>query len=552
MLKTLIIDNLTLIDHVELDFNAGLICFTGETGAGKSVFLSALKLLAGQRCERMALRPGTETCKIEALFSFNQEQCRAIDALLTSNDIPVCENGELILRRSFGKQQKISINGTLTSLNVLKSLGKFWLEFHTPNEPQRLFSKQVQMELLDRFANIEQQAHDYQINFREYTQLQQQLQTLIQEVRSNPGVIDFLKKQCKLFETLELTSDFIEQLELDFKRVNQKETCLQILQNIHNCFNETPGLNESIDRLQHFLASLQIHWPQAQSLVEQCQQVRIEIQDIENTCTQEQNTFDLDPEQCQHIQQNMQVWLELKHHYGPSLSQVIQAKQELQNKLDILEHGETKIQALQMQCSKLETICREKAQQLHHQREQCLQTLTFKITECLQTLGFQHPKFEIQLECNNILTQEGLSEICFKFASDKTLPSLPLNQVASSGELSRILLALKNVLNDTSNIPVLVFDEIDANVGGEIGQKVGNLLKNLGKRAQIFCVTHLPQVAGQAHWHYLVSKSLKDTIPTIQFKMLDTPELRSHELARMLGDAKSTSALKHAQTLLSV
>ena len=352
MLKTLIIDNLALIDHVEFDFSSGLICFTGETGAGKSVFLSALKLLAGQRCERMTLRPGTDKCRIEGLFSFTQEQIHPINSLLTEYDIPLCEEGELIIRRSFGKQQRISVNGVLTSL-------------------------------LDRFAGVENQVQDFQSSFDEYAYLLHQLQTIEQEIQTAPGVIDFLKKQYESFNLIKLSSEYIEQLELDFKRLSQKETCLSIFQNIHNCLNDPHGLNETIDLLQNSLDLLHLHWPQAQSLVEQCQQVRLEIQDIENTCTHEQDNFDLDPEHCEQIQRNMQTWMELKHHYGPSLEQVIQAKKDLQAKLDRIENGETKIQEIRLKCYNLEKICREKAEQLHSQREQCIPKLTQLVVQCL-------------------------------------------------------------------------------------------------------------------------------------------------------------------------
>lgn len=294
-----------------------------------------------------------------------------------------------------------------------------------------------------------------------------------------------------------------------------------------------------------------LHWPQAQSLVEQCQQVRVEIQDIENTCIHEQDNFDLDPAYCEQIQRNMQTWMELKHHYGPPLEQVIQAKKDLQKKLDRIENGETKIQEIRLKCHNIEQICREKANQLHMQREQCIPKLTQLVVQCLQTLGFQNPKFEIKFNPSNTLHRYGFYDICFQFASAKTLSCSSLDRVASSGELSRILLALKNVLHDASSVPVSVFDEIDANIGGQIGKNVGNLLKNLGQNSQVFCVTHLPQVAGQADSHYLVEKSFVNSIPTIQFKVLDTNEKRYHELARMLGDANSDSALNHAKTLLN-
>ncbi|MGX8716895.1 MAG: DNA repair protein RecN, partial [bacterium] len=262
--------------------------------------------------------------------------------------------------------------------------------------------------------------------------------------------------------------------------------------------------------------------------------------------------FDLDPEQCARIQQNMQMWLNLQQRYGNSLEQVITARDALKQQLDNAEHGEEKIFQLQNQCEACEKQCREWAGRLHEARASKIKPLENLIVDCLKSLGFRNPKFEIALSVQEDLDNYGHSSVAFNFASDVALPCLPLGNVASSGELSRVLLALKSVLNDTRSVPVLVFDEIDANVGGEIGQKVGCLLKKLGQNAQVFCVTHLPQVASQGDYHFYVSKSVKDQIPTIQFEILADNDARCHELARMLGNANSTSALQHAKTLLDM
>lgn len=552
MLKTLVIDNLALIDHAEFEFDSGLTCFTGETGAGKSVFLSALKLLAGQRCERMALRPGTTQGKIEGLFNFSGNLLASVQVFLEENDIPLCEDGALIIRRTFGDKQKISLNGSLTTLTTLKALGALWLEFHTPSEPQRLFQPTVQIDLLDRYCGLDKDRKQYQKFYSDYVALRQQLRTLKAQVQLSPEALAYLQNQLQEFATLDLSKDAIEQLEREFKRISQKEECLQILREIEAIFGETPGLNLSLDRLQNSLMQLSSRLDTAQSLMEQLQKARIELQDIESACEQEQNSFDLDPEQCARIQQNMQTWLNLQQRYGNSLEQVIAARDVLKQQLDNAEHGEEKIFQLQNQCEACEKQCREWAGRLHEARASKIKPLENLIVDCLKSLGFRNPKFEITLSIQEDLDNYGYSSVIFNFASDVALPCLPLGNVASSGELSRVLLALKSVLNDTRSVPVLVFDEIDANVGGEIGQKVGCLLKKLGQNAQVFCVTHLPQVASQGDHHFYVSKSVKDQIPTIRFEILADNDARCHELARMLGNANSTSALQHAKTLLNV
>jgi ATPase involved in DNA repair len=550
MLKTLIIDNLALIDHAEFEFDSGLTCFTGETGAGKSVFLSALKLLAGQRCERMSLRPGTSQGKIEGLFEFKDALLETVQAFLEDNDITPCEEGTLIVRRTFGDKQKISLNGNLVPLTTLKALGALWLEFHTPSEPQRLFQPSVQIDLLDRYCGLAEDRKHYEKLYKEYTDVRQQLQALKAQVQLSPEALAYLKNQLQAFAELELSQEAIEQLEREFKRISQKEECLQILHAIQAVFGETPGLNLSLDQLQNHLLQLASRLDTAQPLVEQLQKARIELQDIEAACEQEQNSFDLDPEQCARIQQRMQIWLDLQQRYGNSLEQVLSAKESLTQQLDNAEHGEEKIFQLQSQYELCEKNCREWACRLHKARESKIKSLEELITDCLKSLGFRNPKFEIALTIKQELDNRGLSSVVFNFASDAALPCLPLGNVASSGELSRVLLALKSVLNDVQSVPILVFDEIDANVGGEIGQKVGCLLKRLGQNAQVFCVTHLPQVASQSDHHFYVTKSVKDQIPTIQFEALKEVNARCRELARMLGNPDSASALQHAKTLL--
>lgn len=552
MLKTLVINNLALIDHAEFEFDSGLTCFTGETGAGKSVFLSALKLLAGQRCERMALRPGTTQGKIEGLFEFSGALLATIEAFLEENDIPPCEDGTLIIRRTFGDKQKISLNGSLTTLTTLKALGALWLEFHTPSEPQRLFQPAVQMDLLDRYCGLDEDRKQYQKLYGDYTDLQQQLKALKAQVQLSPEALAYLQNQLQEFASLDLSKEAIEQLEREFKRISQKEECLQILREIEAVFGETPGLNLSLDQLQNSLMQLSARLDTAQPLMEQLQKARIELQDIESACEQEQNSFDLDPEQCARIQQNMQTWLNLQQRYGNSLEQVISARDTLKQQLDNAEHGEEKIFQLQNQCEACEKHCREWASRLHEARASKIKPLETLIVDCMKSLGFRNPKFEIALNIQEDLDNFGYSSVIFNFASDVALPCLPLGNVASSGELSRVLLALKSILNDTRSVPVLVFDEIDANVGGEIGQKVGCLLKKLGQNAQVFCVTHLPQVASQGDHHFYVSKIVRDQIPTIQFEILADNDARCRELARMLGNADSASALQHAKTLLNL
>lgn len=549
MLKTLRIEYLALIDQAEFDFEKGLICFTGETGAGKSIFLSALRLLAGNRSERLSLRPGSEQGKIEGLFCFTDPILEKINALCQANDIPTCEAGELILRRTFGARTKVSINGCLAPLALLKQLGVLWLEFHTPNEPQRLFLPEIQLDLLDKFAQLEAEKTQYIQQYQAYCEAEQQLKDFQKQVNLSPEALEFAQNQLQTLGQIDLSQSAVESLERDFKRISQREEGLDALKELDDIFNREGGCLSQLDHLQNALHALVQCTPHLASLLDQYQQVRIELQDIEATCMQERDAFNLDLEQCEQIQRTMNLWLELQRRYGPTLEQVVEAKQNLKERVYAAQHSEEQLQQLTAISQQQEALCRSTALQLHAHRQECLPALTQQVEQCLKQLGFPHPKFHITLSPTKALNAQGCSRICFEFASDHSLSCMPIQNIASSGELSRLLLAIKNVLQDTQNTPVLVFDEIDANVGGEMGTKVGEMLKKLGQNAQIFCVTHLPQVAGQAQAHYCVTKVMQD-IPTIQFTQLIRAQDRLNELARMLGDTQSVSAQQHAKTLL--
>ncbi len=551
MLTHLRIENLALIERAEFDFDRGFICFTGETGAGKSVLLSALKLLSGERADKSCLRMGSETCMVEGLFYFSQSDF--IDKILTQYDIPLCEDGNLLLTRLLGaKGQKITVNGQIVTLNVLREIGNQWIEFHDPTAQQKLFDPILQLQLFDAFSSLNDESVNYRAAFYEWRKTEDQIAELhTDQTTLTEAHIADLKNQLQQLASLDLTTEGIETLETDFQRLSKQTECLTCLNEIENLLNDdTSGVYSRLGFLQQSLRKWIDVWPSAQSLYERVNTLVVELQDIENSCLTEKSKFEIEPEQQTVVQQKMATWLDIQRLYGPDLAIVRLQKEVIQGKLERANTLSTELTQLQLKAQKLHEKASTLGQTLAKKRENAIPRFEQTIVQTLQKLGFQSPRFRIAFNSLDSLTPHGNQSATFLFASDKALPLLPIEKVASSGELARILLALKTCLALHDNTPVLVFDEIDANVGGETGTLVGRELKTLGLHHQVFCVTHLPQVAAQANLHFAVQKITSQGMPTIKFNPLKDESARHRELARMLGNAQSDSALQHAEVLL--
>lgn len=549
MLQTLIIDSLTLIDHAELDFDGGLIGFTGETGAGKSLLLGAIRLLAGSRTDRVQVRDNCEQCRIEgSLFFKNPDE---INQFLQEHDLPLCESGNLLLRRVIGSKSKAFVNGVLVPLQVLKRLGALWLEFHDPTEPQRLFQSDYQLSLLDGYLTNNKEpflAAYQQLKSAEKIFNQLKSQTVLTEDQ-----ITFKRHQLQLLESIDLSNEAVEALTNDFEKLSHREQCLELFKCIDDSFNsENVGLLSHWSTLQNAMNSLSQHWQPAVEMAQRLESLLTELQDIESSCMQGVRSFELDETQMQEIQNRMQLLMELKRQYGPSIENLRQERDSIKAQLDLVLNGQERLVEAERQLN----VCQEHAillaKELHAKRLQIAEKLKALVVEKLKLLGFQNPVFDMQWTELEHVNESGLYRLQFLFSSDVNLAPRPLDKVASSGELSRILLALKTVLKEEKSTAVLVFDEIDANVGGEVGSRVGQLLRKMGESSQIFCVTHLTQVAACVQEHFSVRKHVASNGPSIEFVKLNTQQARIEEIARMLGDAQSPSALSHAKALLAL
>lgn len=550
MISNLIISDLALIHNAEFEFSPGFICFTGETGAGKSVLLGALKILTGNRVERFSIRDNAEKCTIEGLFDVKTPE---IDKFLQDNDLPACDGG-LIIKRVVGKKgsQKISINGSLATVNVLKALGKLLIEFNDPTEPQKLFEQKFQIELLDEFANLSSDCLQYKELFDSLKALKAEREEFLSTSILSEDGIEFVKSQLLEFDGIELTEESIDKLESEFQKISKRDICLESLSSITKCFeSENSGINYSMIRLRNEFQKFVTHWPDAEHLFERIENVFVELQDIESTCYDQQAQFESSDSRDKQIIQKFETLLLLKRKYGNFTKSLIVKRKELETQLITAQNYSNHLEQFNDKIKEQEALCTKLANELHQKRAATIGMFADKIVEQLKNLGFKKPIFTVALHKLDTLSAYGLNTVEFLFSSDEIIKPAPIAKIASSGEMARILLALKTVFKQSSTTPIIVFDEIDANVGGEIGTMVGKQLKALAETAQVFCVTHLPQVASQASQHVSVKKISDNNSVNILFESLNTKDKRLIELARMLGDSTSTSAKQHAVSMLS-
>ncbi|HVU23689.1 MAG TPA: AAA family ATPase [Opitutus sp.] len=551
MLQSLRIRNLALLEEVALDFEAGFTAVTGETGAGKSILLGALSLLAGERAEKTIIRQGAAACDVEASLFF--EHPKRVDALLAELDLPACEDGLLILKRSVSREKapKITVNGSLAALSALQRLGEHWIDFHGPSEPRRLLKESVQLELLDLFGRHGPALQAYQERFRAWRELVAERDRAAHETKLSPDQVEFLRRQLAHADALALTEETIETLERDFGRMTRAQELIGLAQALESGLAGDDGVQSRIAALLREARQLEAIDATSKALAERLASVAVEINDLAAEFSALGQELQFDPEQAQALEERMNAWLELKRRHGGDVAAVVAACDEMRRRLELQGDLEGALARLDKQIATAEREARKEAQAVRACREKAAKDLARMAAKSIAQLGFAKADFRVRIVPRPELGPAGDCSAEFLFSPNVGEAPLPLNRVASSGELARVMLALKTVLAELDEVPLLVFDEVDANVGGEIGRVVGAQMAAIARSHQVLCVTHLPQVAAQATCHLVVTKDQSSDRAVVTIEPIQASrKARVSELARMLGDSKAKTALGHAEELL--
>lgn len=552
MLQYIRIKNLALLDEVRLEFESGFTAVTGETGAGKSVLLGALSLLAGARTDKTLIRQGQDQLDVEAALYF--EDASEIDGLLDEAGLPVCEDGVLLLSRSIhrSKMPRVQINGSMATLAQLQELGESWIDFHGPGEPQKLFKEKRQLEMLDAYAGHLKALDDYTVSYREWRNTLNEIEALEAGERLDADELEFVRKQIAKIDAAEVSEESIEALERDYTRMSSAQELSSIAAECAAGMVGEQSVNDQLMAVIHRMEALVELDPGSSPLLERACSLQIELQDLGAEVEQLSGDFDFDPEEVEAVDARMNLWQELRRKYGGSVESVLAKREELANKVAIQGDIEGTLKAKRDAAAIMEQALFKRAAKLTKTREKAAKTLGAKVAKLLQALGFKKALLEIEVIASENLQEQGNSHCRIVFSPNAGQALLPLNKIASSGETARVMLALKTVLAEADATPLLVFDEVDANVGGEVGRAVGAELARLAGKHQVLCVTHLPQVASLAQNHFVVTKSQDDASTTVGIAPIhEDEETRLSEVARMLGDRTSDSALAHARELLN-
>jgi DNA repair protein RecN (Recombination protein N) len=551
MLQSLRIRNLALLDEVSLDFEAGFTAVTGETGAGKSILLGGLGLLAGERADKTIIRQGADACEVEASLYFADPQ--AVDALLATLDLPPCEEGVLILKRSVSREKapKITVNGSLATLAALQRLGERWVDFHGPSEPRRLLKESCQLELLDLYGQSAVSLGTYRNSYMAWRGLQAERTRLANETRLAPDQVEFMRNQLGRMDALDLGSEAIEALERDFQRMSRAQELTELSGVLAAGLAGDDGVQSRVAALLKSARQLAALDPASAPLAGRLESAAVEVNDLAAEFAALGQQLQFDGEQAEDLTNRMNTWLELKRRHGGDLAAVTAAREELRARLEAQGDLAGTLARLEGRIAAAEKSVRADAKALRTAREQAARELAKAAAKGIAQLGFKKADFQIRVVP---LPEPGPSGDCgceFMFSPNVGEAPLPLHRIASSGELARVMLALKTVLADLDGVPLLVFDEVDANVGGEIGRVVGEKMAAIAGRHQVLCVTHLPQVAAQATCHLVVTKDQSGDRAVVKIAPIQANRKnRVSELARMLGDRTAKSALAHAEELL--
>jgi len=554
MLQFLRLRDLALMERAELEFGAGFTAVTGETGAGKSILLGALSLLAGNRTDKSVIRQGAEACEVEGVLWFEGAARARVDALLERLGLPPGEDGTLVLRRSLSrtKAPRVQINGALATQAALQELGEAWVDFHGPGEPQKLFLEKHQREMLDAFARIEDEVARFAGDYQAWRGLLREADELASAERLSPDEIDFLQHQIARLDCLDPTAENLAALERDFTRLTRAQELGELAARLENGLSGEDGAAAQLSALVRAAREWAELDRTAAPLAGRLEAVVVELQELAADFARLGAGPELDEAAAKAVQERMSLWLELQRRYGTDPAVLKTKRDELARKVAAQSDIEGSLTKLKTQAAKQEKSLRAVAAKLREKRVAAARELEKKSGRLLKSLGFKQAGLALRVTAEDELREHGDSRVEMLFSPNPGQEPLPLNKIASSGETARVMLALKAVLAAADATPLLVFDEVDANVGGEIGAAVGRELAALGGRHQVLCVTHLPQVAARAARHLVVEKQHTARATTVSIQPVqDDPAARVGELARMLGDRSAKSAQQHARALLA-
>ena len=549
MLLNLHIKNLALIEELEIDFAEGFNVMTGETGAGKSIIIGSIELALGGKVDRGFLREGTEESLAELIFSVSEEQSKAIENL----GITV-EDGEVILsRRITGTRSINKINGETVPVSKLREVAVHLIDIHGQHEHQSLLQKKKQLEILDKFAGsaLEEPKKNLKTVYQKYCTLKKELEESASDSEARARELSFLTFEVEEIEQAALTVGEDESLEEEYKKLTHGRKIMDAVAEVHQLcgYESYDSAGESIGKAFRTLCGVTAYDDALNGLCEQLGTIDSLLNDFSRDLSEYMNHFDFSEERLQQLEERLNLINKLKLKHGKSIEKILEVKQEKQDRIEKLENYDLYLEKLQQDLMKAKDQTEQLCCQISNIRKAAAEELAKRITEHLAELNFLDVRFQIQLDRVENYSANGFDETEYLIAVNVGEPLKPMAKVASGGELSRVMLALKTVLADKDEVESIIFDEIDTGISGRTAQKVSEKMALIGKSRQVICITHLPQIASMSDAHFLIEKSVQGQMTTTGIRRLKANE-EVEELARMLGGVEiSEKVLENARDM---
>ena len=552
MLKQLYIKNFTLIDELDIELYPGFSVITGETGAGKSIILGAIGLLLGQRADSKSIKTGADKCVIEAHFDLSRYH---MEAFFEENEIEQ-DTEDTIIRRELtaaGKSRSF-INDTPVGLSQLKELGEQLVDIHSQHQNLLLQKQDFQLSVVDIIAQDAQQLADYEQSYNAYQRAKQQLKELAESIEQGRQQTDFMQFQYDELTNARLTEGEQEELEQQSETMEHAEDIKSALYETNNALNgEELGTVSLVRKAMLSLQGISKVLPKASELAERLHSCHIELKDIADEVESSLEDVDFDPAELDHINQRLDHLYDLeKKYHVDTVSDLIALRDELKEKLNAIENSDEALAELEVQCEQLKGKTQQQADALTKLRQQAAKKIEDQLRQRLVPLGMPNVRFAVNISKGE-LGKSGQDNVSFLFSANTSTPLQPVSQVASGGEIARVMLSLKAMISGAVKLPTIIFDEIDTGVSGKIAEKMAEMMQEMGRmERQVISITHLPQIAALGSYHYHVSK--EETAKGTMSRMVQlTQDERVSEIAQMLsGSDISEAAIQNAKQLLKV
>ena len=535
------VKNLALIQEVQADFGPGLNILTGETGAGKSILMGSVNLALGQKMSRGMIREGAPYALVELVFqvdSCTEEKLKELDVFP--------EEGQVIITRKLMENRSISkVNGEASTAGNIKKIAALLLDIHGQHEHQSLLYPEKQMEILDEFGGGEilEKKEEVKGFYIEYSRLKKELESYQIDEEQRRREMGFLEYEIQEISQAQLKPGEDQELETVYRKLANGKKITEGLGSVYQITGyEGEGMGAQMGRAMQKISQIREYDSELENIYSSMEDMDSLLNDLNRELSSYLSEFVFSDEEFQETENRLDLINHLKSKYGHTIEEILSYQGEKEKELERLENFQARKEELERKLEEQEMLLKKASQELTRCRKDWASMLEEKIIQSLQDLNFLNVEFHISFREKESYTAQGKDSITFMISTNPGEPVLPLQQVVSGGELSRIMLAIKTLLADKDQTETLIFDEIDTGISGRTAQKVAEKMKVIGENHQVLCITHLPQIASQADYHYLIEKNVENMETSTRIRRLSYDD-SVEELARMLGGAKITDAV---------